>query len=149
MSTIAPTPWNEAVVYAACGTGLLPLTYARPEDDDLREGRRPHLQDIDLVARRLAVTGTSVRLSRRTRELLGVASAEPLRGDPKAARSRRVVELGSLAVEALREHRRDTAVISLEGRVFTRPVGRTLAVQTVYDSWRRLLQRWGPHRSTP
>src|SRR5665213_2010490 len=80
MSTVAPTPWNEAVVYAACGTGLLPLTYARPEDDDLREGRRPHLQDIDLVARRLAVTGTSVRLSRRTRELLGVARAEPLLG---------------------------------------------------------------------
>ena len=89
MSTGAPTLWNEAVVCAACGTGLLPLTYALPEDDDLREGRRPHLQDIDLVARRLAVTGTSVRLSRRTRELLGVASAEPLRGDPKTARGRR------------------------------------------------------------
>jgi integrase len=143
MSTGAPTPWNEAVVCTACGTGLLPLTYALPEDDDLREGRRPHLQDIDLVARRLAATGTSVRLSRRTRELLGVASAEPLRGDPKTASSRRVVELGSLAVDALREHRRDTAVISLEGRVFTRPDGRTLAVQTVYDSWRRLLERAG------
>jgi integrase len=41
------------------------------------------------------------------------------------------------------EHRRATAVISLEGRVFTRPDGRTLAVQTVYDSWHRLLERAG------
>jgi hypothetical protein len=40
------TPWNEAVVCAACGTGLLPLTYDLPEDDDLREQLRPHLKCI-------------------------------------------------------------------------------------------------------
>jgi len=44
MSTDGPTPWNEEVVCAACGTGLLPLTYALPEDDDPREGMHPHLK---------------------------------------------------------------------------------------------------------
>jgi hypothetical protein len=38
-----PTPWNEAVVCAACGTTLLPLTYSLPPEDDPREDRRPLL----------------------------------------------------------------------------------------------------------
>ncbi|MFZ0128071.1 MAG: hypothetical protein WAL77_01455, partial [Candidatus Dormiibacterota bacterium] len=34
----------------------------------------------------------------------------------------------------------DVKVISLDGNVFTRPDGRTLAVPTVYNRWRRMLE---------
>jgi integrase len=141
MSALSPA--EARAVLAAVAADPLRALWTLMLTTGLRQGELLALrwQDVDLVAGRLAVTGTSVRLTRRTRELLGVTTAEPLRGEPKTARSRRVVELESLAVEALREHRRDAAVITLEGRVFTRPDGRTLAVQTVYDSWHRLLQR--------
>jgi hypothetical protein len=72
-----------------------------------------------------------VRLTKRTRLLLGLTSAEPLRGEPKTARSRRVVEMAALAVEPLRQRRQDCRVISLNGLTFIRPDGRTLA----YRPW--------------
>jgi integrase len=81
--------------------------------------------------------------SASARDLLGVTNAEPLRGEPKTQRSRRVVELPSLAVEALRRHRAESTVVSLDGRVFARPDGRTLAVPRVYTRWHKLLQRAG------
>jgi integrase len=111
----------------------------------LRQGELLALRwrDVDLEAGRLAVVANSVRLTRRTRLLLGVTSSEPLRGEPKTARSRRVVEMPSLAVEALQRHRQDCRVISLNGHIFTRPDGRVLAVQTVYERWHRLLERAG------
>jgi integrase len=75
--------------------------------------------------------------------LLGIKSPEPIRGEPKTVRSRRVVELPALAVDALRQWRLDAKVISLDGNVFTRPDARTLAVSTVYNRWRRILERAG------
>ena len=44
---------------------------------------------------------------------------------------------------SLRHHREDARVVSLEGRVFARPDGRTLSVPTVYRQWHRLLVRAG------
>jgi integrase len=98
-------------------------------------------RDVDLVAGRLAVTANSVRLSKRSRVLLGLTTAEPVRGDPKTARSRRVIEMPALAVEALHLHRARSNVVALNGLVFTRPDGRSLAVPTVYSRWHRLLER--------
>lgn len=111
----------------------------------LRQGELLALRwrDIDLDAGRLAVVANSVRLSKLLEELLAINGREPLRGDPKTARGRRVVELTPQAVDALREHRRATRVIDLNGQVFTRPDGRVLAVPTLYTRWRRLLQRAG------
>jgi integrase len=91
----------------------------------------------------LPVTANSVRVTKRARDLLGIVSAEPLRGEPKTQRSRLVVELPSLAVKALRWHREESTVVSLDGRVFARPDGRTLAVPRVYTRWHRLLERAG------
>jgi integrase len=111
----------------------------------LRQGELLALRwrDVDLAAGRLAVTGNSVRLTQRTRRSLGLSSSEPLRGEPKTARSRRVVEMPALAVDALRQQRQDTKVINLNGLIFTRADGRTLAVPSVYSGWRRLLKRAG------
>jgi integrase len=106
-------------------------------------------RDVDLDAGRLSVMANSVRLSKRTRGLLGLTSAEPVRGDPKTARSRRVIEMPELAVEALRRRRQGTKVIALNGLVFTRPDGRSLAVPTVYSSWHRLLERAGVPKVRP
>jgi integrase len=100
-------------------------------------------RDVDLDAGRLAVTANSVRVTSRARGLLGLTSPEPFRGEPKTARSRRVVEMAALAVEALRRHREHTSVINLGGLIFTRPDGRTIAVQTVYNLWHALLERAG------
>ncbi|MGA8417671.1 MAG: tyrosine-type recombinase/integrase [Candidatus Dormiibacterota bacterium] len=118
----------------------------------LRQGELLALRwrDIDLDAGRLAVTANSVRVTKRARDLLAIKSSEPMRGAPKTQRSRRVVEMPSLAVEALQRHREDTTVVSLDGRVFARPDGRTLAVQAVYNGWHRLLApRWRPARPPP
>ena len=79
--------------------------------------------DIDLEAGRLAVVATSVRLTKRSRQLLGLSASEPIRGEPKTARGRRVVELPALAVDALRQHRREAKVVELNGSVFNRPDG--------------------------
>jgi integrase len=54
-----------------------------------------------------------------------------------------VIEIPELAVEAMRRRRKDTKVIALNGLVFTRPDGRSLAVPTVYPRWHRLLERAG------
>jgi integrase len=111
----------------------------------LRQGelRALRWRDVDLDAGRLAVTGNSVKVTKRVRKVLGLTSAEPFRGEPKTARSRRVVEMAALAVEALRRHRERASVINLGGLIFTRPDGRTIAVQTVYRQWHRLLERAG------
>jgi integrase len=111
----------------------------------LRQGELLALRwrDVDLDAGRLAVVANSVRVTKRTRALLGLTTAEPLRGDPKTARGRRVVELPAIAVEALRRHRQAASVISVGGHVFTRPDGRILSVPTVWSRWRRLLERAG------
>jgi hypothetical protein len=37
-------PWNDAVVCAACGTTLRPLTYPVPPDDDPPGEARPSLK---------------------------------------------------------------------------------------------------------
>jgi integrase len=131
------------------------LTAARDDDLEalwvcmlvtgLRQGELLALRwkDVDLSIGRLAVTANSVRVTKRARDLLGLSSAEPLRGEPKTQRSRRVVELAPLAVDALRRHRESSRVVSLDGRVFARLDGRTPAVQTVYARWHRLLERAG------
>jgi integrase len=72
-----------------------------------------------------------------------MTSPEPIRGEPKTHRGRRVVEMPSLAVDALRRHRAESTVIAPDGRVFSRPEGRNLGVQTVYARWHRLLERAG------
>jgi integrase len=111
----------------------------------LRQGELLALRwrDVDLDAGRLAVTGSSVRLTKRARDLLGVTDSEPLRGEPKTRRSRRVVELPSLAVDALRRHRDAAKVVTVDGRVFTTPDGRVLRVPTVYNRWHGVLERAG------
>jgi integrase len=111
----------------------------------LRQGelRALRWRDVDLDAGRLAVTANAVKVTKRVRVLLGLTSSEPFRGEPKTARSRRVVEMPALAVAALRRHREHTSVINLNGLIFTRPDGRTIAVQSVYAQWHRLLRRAG------
>lgn len=134
----------QAVLEAArdddlCALWILMLT------SGCRQGELLALQwrDVDLVGGRLAVVASSVRLTPRARALLGIEATEPLRGEPKTARSRRVVELADLAVEALRRHRQAGKVVTLDGHVFTRPDGRVLAVPHVWSRWRRLLERAG------
>jgi len=141
----ALSPEQARTVLAAVATDPLCALWTLMLTTGLRQGELLALRwrDVDLEAGRLAVVANSVRLTRRTRVLLGVVTAEPLRGDPKTARSRRVVEMPALAVDALRRHRLECTVVSLSGHVFTRPDGRVLAVQTVYDRWRRLLERAG------
>lgn len=142
------------------------MVLAAARDDDLsalwvlmlttgaRQGELLALRwrDLDLDGGRMSIVANSVRLTRRSRELLAITSAEPQRGEPKSDRSRRVVELPQLAVDALREHRRRAKVVELNGRVFNRPDGRTLAVPTLYARWHALLRRAGvplvrPHDS--
>ncbi|MGH7685607.1 MAG: tyrosine-type recombinase/integrase [Candidatus Dormibacteria bacterium] len=106
-------------------------------------------RDVDLEAGRLHVVASSVRLSCHARELLGVATSEPLRRDPKTKRGMRVVELPQLAVDAFREHRRQVKVLELTGRVFNRPDRRALAVPTLYTRWHALLKRAGVPRVRP
>ncbi len=141
----ALTPEQARAVLAAVESDPLRALWTLMLTTGLRQGELLALrwQDVDLDAGRLAVTANSVRLTKRARDLLGVTNAEPLRGEPKTQRSRRVVELPSLAVEALRRHRADSTVVSLDGRVFARPDGRTLAVPRVYTRWHKLLERAG------
>jgi integrase len=117
----------------------------------LRQGELRALRwcDVDLDAGRLAVTANAVKVTKRVRDLLGLTDSEPLRGEPKTARSRRVVEMPALAVAALRRHREQSSVINLNGLIFTRPDGRTIAVQSVYAQWHRLLERAGVPRVRP
>lgn len=141
----ALTPDQARAVLAAIETDPLRALWTLMLTTGLRQGELLALRwrDVDLDAGRLTVTANSVRLTKRARDLLGVTNAEPLRGEPKTQRSRRVVELPSLAVEALRRHRTDSTVVSLDGRVFARPDGRTLAVPRVYTRWHKLLERAG------
>ncbi|MDQ2960404.1 MAG: site-specific integrase [Candidatus Dormibacteraeota bacterium] len=141
----ALSPEEARTVLEAIETDPLCALWTLMLTTGLRQGELLALRwrDVDLEAGRLAVTGNSVRLTRRTRDALGVPSAEPVRGEPKTARSRRVVEMPAIAVQALRQHRQDCAVVSLAGLIFTRPDGRALAVPTVYDRWRAMLKRAG------
>jgi integrase len=134
----------RAVLAALDGDNLRPL-WVLMLTTGLRQGELLALRwrDIDLDAGRLAVVANSVRVTKRARALLKMTSSEPIRGEPKTQRGRRVVEMPSLAVDALRRHRTESTVIALDGRVFARPDGRTLAVQTVYNRWHRLLERAG------
>lgn len=100
-------------------------------------------RDVDLDAGRMSIVANSVRLTARARTMLGISSNEPLRGTPKTKRAMRLVELPQLALTALREHRRQTKVVELNGRVFNRPDGRALAVPTLYTRWHALLERAG------
>lgn len=100
-------------------------------------------RDVDLDASRMSIVANSVRLTARARTLLGVTSCEPQRGTPKTKRGTRLIEMPQLAVAALREHRRLTKVVELNGRVFNRPDGRALAVPTLYTRWHALLKRAG------
>lgn len=141
----ALTPDQARTVLTAASGDELEALWVLMILSGLRQGELLALRwkDVDLDAGHLAVVANSVRVSRRTRGLLGIKSAEPLRGEPKTARGRRVVELSSLGVEALRRHRQRSNVIHIAGHVFTRPDGRTIAVQTVYARWHRLLERAG------
>ncbi len=144
----ALTPEQARAVLAAAQEDDLAALWTLMLTAGLRQGELLALRwrDIDLDAGRLAVVASSVRITKRARELLGVTSAEPLRGDPKTARGRRVVELSGVAAEALHRHRRAATMVSVDGRVFTRPDGRVLSVKTVWARWRRLLERAGvPH----
>jgi integrase len=64
----------------------------------------------------------------------------PVIAEPKTSRSRRQVELGDGAVEALRRHRQGYPGI---GYVFTRPDGRPLSRPMVGGEWRTLRVRAG------
>ena len=141
----ALTPEQARTVLAAIESDPLRALWTLMLTTGLRQGELLALRwrEVDLEAGRLAVVANSVRLSKRARQLLGIQSQEPIRGEPKTVRSRRVVELPALAVDALRQWRQDVKVISLDGNVFTRPDGRTLAVPTVYNRWRRTLERAG------
>lgn len=141
----ALTPEQARAVLAAARGDDLEALWVLMILSGLRQGELLALRwkDVDLSAGRLAVTANSVRVTKRARALLGLSSAEPLRGEPKTQSSRRVVELAPLAVDALRRPRERNTVVSLDGRVFARPDGRTPAVQTVYARWHRLLERAG------
>lgn len=141
----ALTPDQARAVLGAARDDELEALWVLMLTTGLRQGELLALRwsDVDLAGGHLAVTANSVRVTRRARGLLGLTSPEPLRGEPKTQRSRRVVELGPLAVDAMRRHREASTVVSLDGRVFARPDGRTLAVQTVYARWHRLLGRAG------
>ena len=143
MSALSPD--QARAVLAAAETDPLRALWVLMLTTGLRQGELLALRwrDVELDAGRLSVVANSVRLSKRTRGMLGLASSEPLRGEPKTARGRRVVEMPGLAVEALRQHREGAKVVSLDGRVFARPDGRTLAVPTLYSRWHRLLERAG------
>jgi integrase len=65
---------------------------------------------------------------------------EPVLAEPKTSRSRRQVQLGSAAVEALRRHRQAQPGI---GFVFTRSDGRPLSRSMVDKAWTRLNDRAG------
>lgn len=134
----------HAVLSAAAQDGLGAL-WVLMLTTGMRQGELLALRwrDVDLIEGRLAVVANSVRLTPRARGLLGVDSAEPIRGEPKTARSRRVVELADIAVEALTKHRQSAKVINLDAHVFTRPDGRVLAVPFVWSRWRQLLERAG------
>jgi integrase len=143
MSALSPDQ-ARAVLEAAADDPLAAL-WMLMLTTGLRQGELLALRwrDVDLNAGRLTVTANSVRVTSRARGLLGLTSPEPFRGEPKTTRSRRVVEMPALAVEALRRHREHTSVVNMGGLIFTRPDGRTIAVQTVYNRWHRLLERAG------
>jgi integrase len=143
MSALSPDQ-ARAVLEAAAEDPLAAL-WMLMLTTGLRQGELLALRwrDVDLDAGRLAVTANSVRVTSHARGLLGLTSPEPFRGEPKTTRSRRVVEMPALAVEALRRHREHTSVVNMGGLIFTRPDGRTIAVQTVYNGWHRLLERAG------
>jgi integrase len=141
----ALTAEQARIVLAAAQHDDLGALFVLALTTGMRQGELLALRwrDVDLDAGRLAVVASSVRLTPRARALLGVEKAEPVRGEPKTARSRRVVELPAVAVEALRRHREATKVVDVNGQVFTRPDGRILAVPHVWSRWRRLLERAG------
>jgi integrase len=92
----------------------------------------------------LALRWSEVDLDRGT--LSVVATLEQWRdgvaiiAEPKTARSRRQLELGADAVDALRRHRQRNPGI---GFVFTRPDGRPLSRPMVGGAWRALRVRAG------
>jgi len=99
-------------------------------------------QSVDLDRRRLQVTAT----------LQGVEDGEPVLADCKTARSRRIVHLPAMAVEALRTHRTRQLEQRLQAGaiwqdfalVFTTARGRPLDGNNVRTrSFARLLQRAG------
>jgi integrase len=98
----------------------------------LRQGELLALQwrDVDLEGGSLRVVASMVRMP----------GQEPVRSEPKTARSRRQVWLSDGASAALRRHRQARPSI---GYVFAREDGRPLSTTTVWKHWQRLLRRAG------
>jgi integrase len=116
---------------AADGDPLEPL-YRLAVTAGLRLGELLALRwpEVDLERHTLSVVAT---LEQRT-------GYEPVVAEPKTARSRRQVQLGSATVEALRRHRQAQPGI---GFVFTRSDGRPLSSSMVDKAWRGLNDRAG------
>ena len=103
-----------------------------PSAPDLRLGELLALRwsEVDLERHTLSVVAT---LEHRH-------GHEPVIAEPKTARSRRRVQLGTATVEALRVHRQAQPGI---GFVFTRADGRPLSRSMVDKAWRALNERAG------
>ena len=114
----------------------------------LRQGELLALRwdDVDLTGGCVRVTGTLTRV-RRAAPANGETKTHQVIASPKTARSRRRVEIGTLAVEALRGHRRRQVEERLRaanlwvdrGLVFCGPTGGFLQPVTVNGELRRLL----------
>ena len=98
----------------------------------LREGELLALRwrDIHLPARRLSVTGSIERETRR-------------RADPKSRASRRTVQLSSRLVEALCRHRDAQGPVLPSAWVFPAPDGRPMSEPALWHRWRRVTEMAG------
>ncbi len=128
----ALTPDEARKVLEAAAGDPLEALYRVAITAGLRQGELLALrwQAVDLVAGTLRVVAT---LEQRH-------GHEPVIAQPKTARSRRQVQLGQAAVDALRQHRQAQPGI---GFVFARPDGRPLSMSIVGKAWARLNERAG------
>jgi integrase len=118
----------------------------------LRQGELLALRwdDVDLDGGSVSVTGTLTRVRRETRAD-GESKTHQVIASPKTARSRRRVDVGTLAVDALRTHRRRQIEDRLRaanlwvdrGLVFCGPTGGFLQPVSVNGELRRLLAAAG------
>jgi integrase len=134
----ALTPEQARQVLSAAEGDLLEAIYMLAITTGIRQGELLALRwpDIDLERGTVRVVAT---LEQRRGQ-------EPVLAQPKTARSRRQVRIGSAAVEALRRHRAaaiETALAGgqpydLDGFVFRRLDGKPLSMSIVLKAWVRL-----------
>ncbi len=141
----------RALLQAAQGTHLEAL-WVLAITAGLRQGELLALRwdDVDLGGGSVKVTGTLARVRREARADGETKTCQVI-ATPKTARSRRRVEIGTLAVDALRAHRRSQVGERLrsanlwtdKGLVFCGPTGGFLQPVSVSGELRRLLTAAG------